>query len=51
MRYELSRYGNTRFEVVDTQWPKGWQRCVAILFGVTLQEANAIVDEMNRGAK
>lgn len=51
MRYELSRYGNTRFEVVDTEWPIGWQRCVAILFDVTLQEANEIVALMNGGAQ
>lgn len=45
-RYQLSRWGNTRFEVVDSHW-KPCARSVAILFGVSLTEAQQIVDRMN----
>lgn len=45
-RYTLSRYGNTRYEIVDTLW-RPCARSIAILFGVSLTEANQIVDRMN----
>lgn len=49
MRYQLNRYGNTRFEIVDTEW-RPCARCIAILFAMPISEAEAIVAKMNEAA-
>lgn len=45
-RYQLSRWGSTGFEVVDTQWPH-CARQVLIMRNVSLDEARAVVAQMN----